>query len=123
MIRKLMIILIFVSAGVFAQTNIPNLTKYATDLSGTFLSNQISALNYDLARFYDTTSTQLVFLMISSLDSEALESYSIDVAEKNKIGTKGRDNGALFLVVKDDRKMRIEVGYGLEGALPDALAS
>ena len=61
--------------------------------------------------------------MIPTLDNYPLEYYSMDVSKKNKIGTKEHDNGVLFLVVKNDRKMRIEVGYGLEGALPDALAS
>jgi uncharacterized protein len=63
-----------------------------------------------------------VFVMISSLEGNALEDYSNTLAKKNKIGTK-QNNGVLFLIVKDDRKMRIEVGYGLEGALTDALSS
>jgi len=61
--------------------------------------------------------------MINTLNNYPLEYYTIDVVEKNKIGTKKNDNGVLFFVAKDDKKLRIEVGYGLEGALPDALAS
>jgi len=61
--------------------------------------------------------------MINSLEGYPIEYYANEVAEKNKIGTKKHDNGVLFVVAKKDKKMRIEVGYGLEGALPDALAS
>ena len=61
--------------------------------------------------------------MIPSLQGYPLENYTYEVAAKNKIGTKQHDNGILFFVAKNDRKMRIEVGYGLEGVLPDALAS
>ncbi len=106
-----------------AQPKVPKLNAYATDLSGTLTQSQLEALNRGLRNFYEKTSTQIVFLMIPSLEGYPLEMYSYEVVEKNKIGTKGRDNGVLFLVVKNDKKMRIEVGYGLEGALPDALAS
>lgn len=108
---------------VFAQPQIPNLTKYATDQTGTLSTNEIDRLNQNLLAFEDSTSNQLIFLMISSLNGYPLERYAYDVVEKNKVGQKGRDNGVLLLVVKNDRKIRIEVGYGLEGPLPDALAS
>ena len=61
--------------------------------------------------------------MVNSLNNYPVEYYTMDVVEKNKIGTKKFNNGVLFFVAKDDRKMRIEVGYGLEGALPDVLSS
>ncbi len=61
--------------------------------------------------------------MIQTLDGYPLEDYSYDVAKKNKIGTAKNNNGVLLLVVKDDQKIRIEVGYGLEGVFPDALSS
>jgi uncharacterized protein len=61
--------------------------------------------------------------MIATLDDYPIEYYSHEVAQKNKIGTEKNDNGALLFIAKNDRKLRIEVGYGLEGALPDALAS
>lgn len=61
--------------------------------------------------------------MISSLNGGSLEDYTYQTAAKNKIGSSKNNNGILFFVAKDDRKMRIEVGYGLEGALPDALSS
>jgi uncharacterized protein len=74
-----------------------------------------------LARFEDTTSTQIAILIIPTLGGEDLFDYSLRVAEKNKIGRQGRNNGVLFVVVVNGRKLRIQVGYGLEGALPDAL--
>lgn len=122
--RKLLLIILFLSAGmVSAQPERPALTKFATDKTGTFTIDQLNRLNRALAEFEDSTSTQVVFLMISTLDDYPIEMYAYEVADKNGIGTAENNNGALFLVVKNDRKMRIEVGYGLEGALPDALAS
>jgi uncharacterized protein len=61
--------------------------------------------------------------MIQSLEGESLEDVSHTIAEKNKIGRKGKDNGVLLFIAKSDRKIRIEVGYGLEGALTDAVSS
>jgi len=103
-------------------TAVPALTRYATDLTGTLTAEQLGELESLLASFDRTTSTQVVVLMVPTLAGEDLEDYSLRVAEKNKIGRKGKDNGALLLIVKEDRKARIEVGYGLEGVLPDALA-
>ena len=62
----------------------------------------------------------LIYIQIASVDGDVLEEYSLRVAEKWKLGTKGKDNGALLLIVVDDHKMRIEVGHGLEGVLTDA---
>ena len=109
--------------GLMAQPKIPELKQYANDFTGTISSSQLSQLSQELKKFDDATSSQIVLLIIPTLDGYPLDMYANEVAEKNKIGTKGNDNGILFLVVKNDRKMRIEVGYGLEGALPDALAS
>lgn len=107
----------------FAQPNFPQLSNWANDFTNTLSTGELQQLNNRLKVFEDTTSNQLVSLMIPTLDGYPLEEYSYAVAEKNKIGTKENSNGVLFLVVKDDRKMRIEVGYGLEAVLPDALTS
>ena len=120
--RKIFLFLFLVSV-VYSQPEIPQLKYWANDFTNTLNQGQLSYLNGELKTFQDSTSNQVVFLMISTLGNYPLDYYSMDVAEKNKIGTKEHDNGVLFLVVKHDRKMRIEVGYGLEGALPDALAS
>lgn len=120
--RKLFLFLLIISA-VYSQPEVPKLKFWANDYTNTLSTGQLADLNNELKTFQDSTSNQVVFLMVRTLNNYPLEYYSMDVAEKNKIGTKEHDNGVLFLVVKNDRKMRIEVGYGLEGALPDALAN
>lgn len=80
------------------------------------------ALSERLAQFESASGFQIVVATFPSLDGESLEDFSIRLAEAWKIGRAGRDDGVIFLVFRDDRKMRIEVGYGLEGVLPDALA-
>lgn len=120
---KFLFVILFSSSILFAQPKVPQLEHWANDLTNTLSSSDINSLDFRLKTYQDSTSNQLVFLMIPTLDGYPLEYYSMDVSEKNKIGSKEHDNGVLFLVVKEDRKMRIEVGYGLEGVLPDALAS
>jgi uncharacterized protein len=101
---------------------IPPLTARVTDLTHTLSAAEAAALEAKLADWEARTSNQLVVLMVPTTQPEPIEAYSIRVAEKWKIGRKGQDNGALFLIAKNDRKMRIEVGYGLEGVLPDVTA-
>jgi len=120
--KRFFLFLLFISAA-YSQPDIPQLKYWANDFTNTLSQDQLNSLNGGLKTFQDTTSNQVVFLMIPTLDNYPLEYYSMDVSKKNNIGTKEHDNGVLFLVVKNDRQMRIEVGYGLEGALPDALAS
>ena len=93
-----------------------------TDFTGTLSPNEISRLDKKLADFEKQTTNQIAVLMIPSLEGDNLEDYSIRLADKWKIGQKGKDNGVILLIVKNDRKLRIEVGYGLEGVLPDGLA-
>ena len=118
----LFLFLIFYSSS-FAQPELPQLSNWANDYTRTLSPQELQQLNFRLKSYEDTTTNQLVSLMIASLDGYPLEEYSFEVAERNKIGTKEKSNGVLFLVVKNDKKMRIEVGYGLEGVLPDALSS
>ena len=93
-----------------------------TDRTGTLTRDQITVLERKLAAFERETTNQIAVLLIPSLEGDSLEDFSIRLAEKWKIGQQGRNNGVILLIVKNDRKLRIEVGYGLEGALPDALA-
>jgi uncharacterized protein len=120
---KYFLFILFCCTIVKAQPQVPDLKNWATDLTSTLTAQQLNTLDYRLKNFHDSTSDQIVMLMIPTLDDYPLEDYSYDVAHQNKIGTKENDNGILMLVVKNDRKIRIEVGYGLEGALPDALSS
>ncbi|MEO8513588.1 MAG: TPM domain-containing protein [Ignavibacteria bacterium] len=96
---------------------------YVTDRTGTLTSVQLKSLESKLSSFDKETSTQLVVWMEPSLDGGSLEDRSYELAEQNGIGKKGKNNGVLLYIAKDDRKLRIEVGYGLEGALTDALSS
>ncbi|MBM4165864.1 MAG: hypothetical protein FJ218_02925 [Ignavibacteria bacterium] len=105
------------------KIDVPKLERYVTDQTNTLLSSETQRLEQALISFEEQTSNQITVLIIPTLGEESLEDYSIRVAEKNLIGQKKRDNGILFLIVKDDRKIRIEVGYGLEGVLTDALTS
>ncbi|MEW6702759.1 MAG: TPM domain-containing protein, partial [Bacteroidota bacterium] len=106
-----------------AQTEFPILKNYANDFTNTLSNSELYALNSALKKFDDSTSNQIVFLMITTLDGYPMEDYTYQTAAKNKIGSAKNNNGVLFFVAKKDRKMRIEVGYGLEGALPDALSN
>ncbi len=120
--KKFFLIFLFIPFFVSAQAEIPTITKFATDLTGTLSPGEIAGLNQVLSLFQDSTSNQITFLMVTTLEGNSIEEYALQVARKSQIGQKDRNNGILFLVAKDDKKIRIEVGYGLEGALPDALA-
>ena len=120
------------ASGLLAQTwetgtdgllPIPPLAARVTDLTHTLTPGEVATLEAKLAEWEARTSAQLVVLLVPTTLPEPIEGYSLRVAEKWKIGRKGQDNGALFLIAKDDRKMRIEVGYGLEGVLPDVTAN
>jgi uncharacterized protein len=98
---------------------VPPLATRVTDLTHTLGAEERAALDGKLADWEARTGNQLAVLIVPSTAPEAIEAYSIRVVEAWKLGKKGTDNGVLFLVAKDDRKMRIEVGYGLEGVLTD----
>jgi len=95
---------------------------YVSDRAEILSPETEARLEVALAKFEEATSNQVVIATFPSLEGEALEDFSIRLAEKWKPGQKGKDNGVVLLIFRDDRKVRIEVGYGLEGALPDALA-
>jgi uncharacterized protein len=98
---------------------IPALTSPVTDLTGTLSAAERQTLDGKLHDWEARTTNQLVVLIVPTTTPESIEEYSIRVAEAWKIGQKGKDNGVLFLVAKDDKRMRIEVGYGFEGVLTD----
>jgi uncharacterized protein len=93
-----------------------------SDYTGTLTAPEIRALNKSLAQFEKETTNQIAVLIIPTLAGDSLEDYSIRLAGKWQIGQKGRDNGVILIIVKQDQEIRIEVGYGLEGVLPDSLA-
>jgi uncharacterized protein len=98
---------------------VPKLTGRVNDYAAMLSPATRQQLESVLADFERQESTQLAVLTIPSLEGAVLEEYSLQVAESWRLGQKGRDNGALLLIVKNDRKLRIEVGYGLEGKLTD----
>jgi uncharacterized protein len=101
---------------------IPALSARVTDLTSTLSEAERASLDAKLTAFESTTGAQLAVLIVPSTQPEPIEAYSMRVADAWKIGRKGRDDGVLFLVAKDDRKLRLEVGYGLEGLVTDAIA-
>ena len=101
----------------------PVLRQHVTDATGTLSADQVAQLEAELVALEQRKGSQVAVLMIPTLDGQAIEDYSLAVAEKNKIGRGKVDDGLLLLIAKDDRKARIEVGYGLEGAIPDVVAS
>jgi uncharacterized protein len=109
----------------WAQRAVPELWGHRIHDEAHILT-QATADNLEatLRKHEDSTTNQIAVLIIPSLDGEVLEEYSMRVAHDVwKLGTKNNDNGVLLLIAVDDRKMRIEVGYGLEGVLTDALTS
>jgi len=113
---------LFLPCYVALALEVPPLRGRVNDSAGLLSQEQASHLEDQLAQFENESGHQVVVLTISTLGSDNLEDFSIRVAEAWKVGHKGNDNGVILIVARDDRKIRIEVGYGLEGVLPDALA-
>lgn len=105
-----------------AALEVPKLNGYVNDLGDVISPGTELKIEHFLRGFEASDSTQLVILTIESLQGATLEEYSLSVAESWKIGQQGKDNGALLLIAMQERQMRIEVGYGLEGRLTDLLA-
>ncbi len=105
-----------------ALVPVPPLQARVTDVTRTLTPEQQSTLEQKLRAFEERKGTQIAVLMVPTTQPEAIEQYSLRVVEQWKLGRKKVDDGALLLIAKDDRTMRIEVGYGLEGVLNDATA-
>lgn len=104
-----------------SQAAIPALTARVTDQTGTLTPEQKASLEKTLQDFEARKGSQVAVLIVSSTAPETIEQYSLRVVEQWKLGRKKVDDGALLIVAKEDRALRIEVGYGLEGALNDAV--
>jgi uncharacterized protein len=107
---------------VHAQVSVPPLTARVVDLTATLTPAQVQALGETLQDFERRKGSQLAVLIVPTTQPETIEQYSIRVAEQWKLGRKGVDDGGILVIAKNDRTLRIEVGYGLEGVLNDATA-
>lgn len=105
-----------------AQVAVPALTARVTDQAGVLQPEQRASLESRLAALEQEKGSQIAILTVPTTQPETIEQYGIRVAESWQLGRKGVDDGLLILLAMDDRTMRIEVGYGLEGVIPDAVA-
>lgn len=103
-----------------AELAVPALSQHVTDQTGTLNTEQQSSLEQTLQSFEEKKGSQIAVLIVASTAPETIEQYSLRVAEQWKLGRKKIDDGAILVIAKNDRTLRIEVGYGLEGALNDA---
>lgn len=126
MLRWMVMVLAFAALGTAHAAGelvaVPPLTNRIVDLSATLSAEQQAVLETRLREFEQRKGSQIAVLIVPSTRPEAIEQYAIRVAEQWKIGRKKVDDGAILVVAKNDRALRIEVGYGLEGALNDATA-
>jgi len=110
-----------VSSLSFAQ-EIPTLQKYVNDYAGVLSSQDVTRINFLAGDIEKNTTVQIAILTVDTTQPMTIEEYAVKAFEKNGIGQKDKDNGLLIVVVVDDRKYKIEVGYGLEGLINDAKA-
>lgn len=101
---------------------LPALTERVTDLTGTLSAEDKAGLTASLAALEKDKGAQIAIVLLPTTQPETIEQFGIRLAEAWKVGRKGVDDGVIVIVAKNDRRMRIEVGYGLEGAIPDAIA-
>jgi uncharacterized protein len=115
-------LLLFAVPPAGADVPVPQLKARVTDLTATLSQDQRAALEQKLAALEARKGSQVAVLLVPTTEPETVEQYATRVFDQWKLGRKGIDDGVLLLVAKNDRKLRIEVGYGLEGAIPDAIA-
>jgi uncharacterized protein len=121
-VRLAGIVVLLVAAAIAAALDVPPLRGRVNDYAGVLAQDQLRSLESRLAQFEQETGHQVAVLTIPTLDGEDIEGFSIRVADNWKIGKKGFDNGVILVIAIKDRRLRLEVGYGLEGVLPDAIA-
>ena len=114
--------LLLYCAMAWAMVGVPELSRRVTDLTATLNAEQIASLENRLAEFEAKKGSQIAVLIVPTTQPKDIAEFGIEVADLWQIGRKGVDDGVILIVAKDDRKMRLEVGYGLEGVIPDAVA-
>ncbi|WP_429164079.1 TPM domain-containing protein [Aeromonas rivipollensis] len=123
MLRALLPLLLLWTAALQAAPVFPALSGRVVDEAALMSRKQAHQLTQQLAAFEKRSGIQLVVVSVDNLDGETIEEYGYQLGRHWGIGQKGKNNGVLLLIAQDERKVRIEVGYGLEGALPDAIAA
>ena len=115
--------LVFAATAAAAdEVPVPPLKTRVTDLTGTLAAGELATLDSELRAFEQSKGSQIAVLMLASTQPETIEQYSMRVAERWKIGRARTDDGVILVIAKNDQRLRIEVGYGLEGAIPDVIA-
>ena len=115
-------LLLLCALTAWAQVAVPNLSRRVTDLTATLSAEQVAELENKLAAFEAQRGSQIAVLIVPSTQPEDIAQFGIRVADQWKIGRTKIDDGVILIVAKNDRTLRLEVGYGLEGAIPDAIA-
>lgn len=125
LLRVLVLLCLCLALPAWAQTDaaIPPMTSPVVDTTGTLDAAQKQALEAQALALQQRKGSQLQILMVPTTQPETIEQYAVRVFEQWKIGREGVDDGVLLVVAKDDKRVRIEAGYGLEGAIPDAIAN
>ena len=118
----LLLPLVLLTNSILSAAEIPYLTGRVTDNAQILSETSRQSITESLKKHEARTSNQIVVLTVPSINGESIEDYAVEVFEAWKLGQKGKDNGILIVVVPNDRRMRIEVGYGLEGILTDGTA-
>jgi uncharacterized protein len=116
-------LLTLVAAISRADVAVPPFSARVIDLTGTLSGSTVASIEAKLANLENQKGSQIAVLIVPSTQPEEIEQYSIRVSDAWKVGRKKIDDGAILLVAKNDRRVRIEVGRGLEGAMPDAIAN
>jgi uncharacterized protein len=125
--RKAVLLAVFIASilarAAFALEVPPPPTQWVTDRAGVLSASDLQALNEKLRAFEQRSGAQFIIYILPSLEGDSLEDFTIRAAERWKVGQKKYDNGLILFVFVEDRKLRVEVGYGLEGAITDAYSS
>lgn len=122
--RACLLAAVLLGAGIaWGQTPVPALTGRVVDQTGTLDGSEVQSLSQRLQDFEARKGSQIAVLIVPTTAPETIEQFSIRVADQWKLGRKTVDDGAILVIAKDDRTLRIEVGYGLEGALTDAISN
>ena len=113
---------VLAAAAAAAQQPVPPLTGHVVDSTATLSAEAIEALEQKLTAFEERKGSQIAVLLVRTTAPESIEPYALRVAEQWGIGRSGVDDGVVLVIALEDRRMRFEIGYGLEGPVPDALA-